>query len=75
MNAANSQLQIPDRTASDPRALGIARVWVAHGEQHVAIRVGVWTKPEAWGIVLADLAKHLASAYEQHAGLSRDVTL
>jgi hypothetical protein len=75
MNPTSSQLQIPDRTTNDPKAFEIVRVWVAHGEQHVAIRVGAWKKPEAWGIVLADLAMHLAQAYEQHAGLNRDITL
>jgi hypothetical protein len=54
MNRANGQLQIPDRTTDDPRAFEIVRVWVAHGEQHVAIRVGAWKKPGSWGIVLAE---------------------
>jgi len=75
MNAAKIELPFPSTAANDPKAIEIARMWVAHGEQHVAIRVGVWKKPEAWGIVLADLAKHLASAYEQHVGLNRDATL
>jgi hypothetical protein len=75
MSAAEIELPIPRTAADDPKAIEIARMWVAHGEQHVAIRVGVWKKPEAWGIVLADLAKHLASAYEQHVGLNRDATL
>ena len=68
MNAAKIELPFPSTAANDPKAIEIARMWVAHGEQHVAIRVGVRKKPEAWGIVLADLAKHLASAYEQHVG-------
>ena len=75
MGAAESELRIPSSATDDPKAFEIARMWVAHGGQHVAIRVGVWQKPEAWGIVLADLAKHLASAYEQHVGLNRDAAL
>jgi hypothetical protein len=75
MNAAKIELPIPSTAADDPKAIEIARMWVAHGEQHVAIRVGAWKKPEAWGIVLADLAKHLARAYEQPVGLNRDAAL
>jgi hypothetical protein len=75
MAAAESELRIPNNAMDDPRAFEIARMWVAHGGQHVSIRVGVWKKPEAWGIVLADLAKHLASAYEQHVGLNRNAAL
>ncbi len=42
---------------------------MARGGQHVSINVGAWPDPEAWGIVLADLAGHLAKAYQQEAGL------
>jgi hypothetical protein len=29
------------------------------------MRVGVWKEPEAWGMMLADLARHIAAAFEQ----------
>jgi len=35
----------------------------------------VWKDPQAWGIVLADLAGHVANAYEQALGLDRDETM
>jgi hypothetical protein len=59
MNPASRQLQIPDRTTGDPKAFEIVRVWVAHGEQHVAIRVVV----EAEG--------HLAGSFYLHNFLGR----
>jgi Domain of unknown function (DUF5076) len=35
----------------------------------------VWKDPEAWGIVLANLAGHVANAYEQALGLNRAETM
>ena len=70
-----NELLIPETAESDPNALEILRVWVANGGQHVSISTGVWEDPEAWGIVLADLAGHVANAYAQQAGLERQQTL
>ena len=38
------------------------RVWIAEKGQHVSIQAGAWEDPFAWGIVLADLARHIAHA-------------
>ena len=51
------------------------RVWVAKGGQHVSLNPLVWKDPQAWGIVLADLAGHVANAYEQALGLDRGETM
>jgi hypothetical protein len=48
---------------------------VANDAQHVSLKVGVWEDPAAWGIMLADLARHVANAYQQDAGLDRNKTL
>jgi hypothetical protein len=71
----NRELLIPPIAEDDPRAIEVLRVWVAKGGQHVSINPFVWKDPEAWGIVLADLAGHLANAYMQEAGLDRQETL
>ncbi len=39
-------------------------MWIAEQGQHVSIRSGAWADPFAWGIVLADLARHVAHAHE-----------
>jgi len=62
-------LDIPDPALSDPKATEIARIWAAHGGQHVTLRVGLWKDPGSWGIVLADLAHHVANAYVQESGM------
>ena len=70
-----NELLIPPTAEEDPNAVEVARVWVAKGGQHVSLNPFVWPDPEAWGIVLADLAGHLANAYLQEAGLDRQETL
>ncbi len=65
------ELDIPPAAAADRKAAEIARVWAAGGTQQVALRVGIWKDPAAWGILLADLARHVANAYREEEG--RDI--
>jgi hypothetical protein len=39
---------------------------VAEQGQHVSLRSGAWEDPFAWGIVLADLARHIVNAESLH---------
>lgn len=61
-------LPIPAAVMSDPRAVELLRVWAAHGGQHVSLDATVWNDPAAWGIMLVDLAKHVALAYHESTG-------
>ena len=70
-----AELPIPTVAEADPRAVELLRVWIAHGQQHVAIATHVWKDPAAWGIMLVDLAKHIARAYEQSSGQDYDDVL
>jgi len=63
MFGKRSELQIPDAAKQDSAALEILRIWIAGGSQHVSLKPGVWEDPAAWGLMLADLAKHVANAY------------
>ena len=63
----HGELLVPPMAEDDPKAIEVLRVWVAKGGQHVSINPFIWNEPEAWGIVLADLAGHLANAYMQEA--------
>lgn len=58
-------LRIPAAAMKDPRSLEVLRVWIASGEQHVALSFGMWEDPSAWGVLLADLARHIAEAHAQ----------
>lgn len=62
------ELPVPMSVSSDPKAIELLRVWAAHGKQHVSLATSLWNDPAAWGIILVDLAKHVASAYQQLTG-------
>jgi Domain of unknown function (DUF5076) len=57
-------LGIPPVAQRDKASFEVLRVWIAEQSQHVSIRSGAWEDPFAWGIVLADLARHIALAHE-----------
>jgi Domain of unknown function (DUF5076) len=69
------QLQIPETARKDPKSVEVLRVWLAGEQQYVSIRVGVWDDPAGWGLLLADLARHVANSYQQSKGLDRIETL
>jgi hypothetical protein len=61
--AAEKHLDLPPAAQRDKAAFEVLRVWIAEQGQHVSIRSGAWEDPFAWGIVLADLARHIANAH------------
>lgn len=65
------QLPLPEPAAKDATATEILRVWAAGGKQHVSLAPGLWDDPANWGIMLVDLARHIANAYEQSKGMDR----
>ncbi len=75
MNPHPRQLPIPSDAASDDSAIELARIWAAGGKQHVALATGLWKDPAAWGMMLVDLAHHVARAYEQTAGITQEAAL
>src|SRR5260370_40694738 len=62
------KLPVPPAARTDAKARELVRIWAAHGKQHVTLVSTVWDDPAAWGIMLVDLAKHVASAYQLHTG-------
>ena len=70
-----NELLIPPTAEDDPNAIEVVRVWIAKGGQHVSINPFIWKNPEVWGILLSDLAGHVANAYEQELGLDKTVTM
>jgi pyrimidine deaminase RibD-like protein len=61
-------LDIPTKSKADKKAVEIARVWAAGGAREVSLRVATQKDPAAWGIILVDLAKHIANTYQQADG-------
>ena len=60
--AINKPLEPPPAAKRDNASFELLRVWVAEQGQHVSLRSGVWEDAFAWGIVLADLARHIVHA-------------
>lgn len=60
--APNKHLEPPPAATRDAASFELLRVWIAEQGQHVSLRSGVWEDPFAWGIVLADLARHIVHA-------------
>jgi len=62
--AADKILSIPPAAQRDKASFEVMRVLIAEQGQHVSIQSGAWDDPFAWGIVLADLARHIALAHQ-----------
>jgi Domain of unknown function (DUF5076) len=75
-------LPIPAPAKRDPQSVEMMRTWIAEGRVHVALNIGFWEQPErgvderdAWGVLLADLARHIANAHEEEYGRDPRETL
>ena len=71
--ASQKFLDIPPAAQRDKASFEVMRVFIAEQGQHVSIQSGAWDDPFAWGIVLADLARHIALAQQlQHPETDAD---
>ena len=71
----NDQLDIPNAAIEDPNSLEVVRAWVARKGLHVSLRAGLWNDPAHYGVMLADLAGHIANSFAQSAGYDRTQAL
>lgn len=63
------ELPIPRQIANEQMAIEIARIWIAAGGgHHLSLTTNLVGDPKAWGIMLVNLAKHVANAYHQSRG-------
>lgn len=75
MSSESHQLIVPQVALDDPESFEILRVWAAGGEQCVTIRTELQGGPEDWGFLLAQLARHMANAYNLQQSLDRSEAL
>ena len=72
----SNEIPIPRAVANDPKAFELARLWiVAGGGQHVSLTTNIVGDHKAWGVLLVNLAKHVANAYQQARGTDPTQTL
>ena len=75
-----NELVIPPAADRDPNGFELIRAWVAEEGLHCSLRIGVYDEQDireekAWGIVLADAARHIADALALSAGRDREAAL
>ena len=69
------ELCIPQPAIDDPKSGEVLRAWIADGGLHCSLRPNNWSDPGNWGIVLADVARHVANARQEIDGSDREETL
>ncbi len=67
---SRNELNTPPVADSNPDSFEVLRVWAAPGTSQQLTINTCWDDPAAWGLLLADIARHAARAYE-HQGLDR----
>ena len=68
-----NNLEVPPIAKANPDAVEVLRVWAAPGSPQQLSLCTTWTDPAAWGLLLADIARHAASAYENEGASRWDV--
>lgn len=68
-------IQVPAEVRGNPHAVELLRIWSLGQRQVFAARADVWSDPAGWGLLLVDLARHLAVAYVQAHGGDADAVL
>jgi len=67
------ELAPPPIANSNSQAVEVLRIWTVPGQpQQVTLRT-TWKDPGAWGLVLADIARHAANAYANEGHNHTDV--
>ena len=56
------------------------RPWIANKGLHISLNIGVWkehgvSEEKAWGILLADVIRHVANAMRESERLDREDTI
>ena len=71
----SSPLPIPEPATRDPRSIEMIRVWIAEGKLQTVLNIGHWENPQrgvdernAWGMLLADMVRHIANAHHTEYG-------
>jgi hypothetical protein len=60
-----NSLAVPPIAEKSSEAVEVLRVWAAPGEQQQLTLRTTWKDAGAWGLLLVDVARHAAKAYER----------
>ena len=73
-----NELAIPPGALTDKQSQELVRAWAAHGGLQCSLNPGAWPKDVAavgWGILLSDIARHVADALQQINQMDKGGTL
>jgi len=65
-----NQLPIPEGVFGGEQAAEVLSAWIVDGKLHVAAQ-RTFEKPEMWGMMLMDFARHAANMYEQQGVMTQ----
>ena len=65
------ELSPPPETLTDENAVEILRAFAARKKLHCSIRADAWEEVGWWGILLADVTRHVANALAEERGLDQ----
>jgi len=57
------ELELPPIASANSKSVEVLRVRAAPGEPQQLVLKTTWKEPGAWGLMLADIARHAANAY------------
>jgi len=63
-----AELGIPIDAPIPDEAFEIIRVWICDGDMRLSMKGDLWDDPAAFGMMLADLARHYTRASQKAAG-------
>jgi hypothetical protein len=73
-------LVVPPAAQRDENAIQMLSAWIAESGLHCTLNIGMWEKDgqheaPAWGILLADVIRHIANAMRDEYGTDVDKTI
>lgn len=66
-------LSVPPIATDNAAAVEVLRVWAAPGSPQQLCLQTTWNDPGAWGLVIVDIARHVAKAYEAEGRSAKEV--
>ena len=72
---SRGELSAPAEALTDERAIEVLRAWVAHGQLLCSLLPETWDEVGAWGILLADVARHVSNALAEAKGFNREESI
>ena len=70
-----NELPSPPDAAGDPESVEVLRTWIVRETLQCSLQADVFPDPGTWGAVFADVARHVARAWQQQEGVPATETI